>query len=378
MMSTYRVSSGIVLILFLLMTPSLVSGTPKSNDALNITGNVSNQTVIDISKDIEGILQQNSDGELDAPISIVDNDTADVQLQRGMLNINGGNIPIIYEKVGPLKILEGDILLSSLWDNATGMRAAIDRLTAAMDTFVTSSPWPGGKIPVAIQSSIQGHPQILNDIGRALTYVESVTNNKINFVNVKTDNSGNILDPAYLRFMLSGPHVKNACGTFIGMLPRSTAIEVTKTVFNDGQFHGQPVFVPDGCPWGSLAHELGHTIGLWHEQTRCDAIKDGWISIDKNNILQGKEGQYLAKCDTSKPGTVPTSLGTPYDYCSIMHYPAGGANAKDTDKPIIKPLKPLNGCDKIGQREGYSPGDINAIQLVYGLAAVVRNCGQEI
>lgn len=365
MMSKCGASGGIILIIFFLMTPSFVSGTPRSNEAQNMTGNISNQTVIDISNDIQEILEQNSDGKLDAPLLDVSNDTANVQLQRGILTIKDKDIPIEYEEVGPFRILEGDIFLISPQDNLTGVRAAFDRPTAAIDSFVVSSPWPEGKIPVAIQSSIQ--PEILEKIGRALTHVESATNKAIDFVGVRTDNAGNILDPVYLRFMLSGPHVGNACGTFIGMLPRDAAIETTKTLFNDGQYHGQPVFVPSWCRWGSLAHELGHTAGLWHEQTRCDAVTDGWIKINTDNIKWGKEGQYIAKCDPSNPRTAPTSYGTPYDYCSIMHYPAGGGNAINPSIPIIEPLKPLNGCDEIGQREGYSPGDIYAIQLIYGM-----------
>jgi hypothetical protein len=354
------------------MTPPLASGTPRSNDTQNMTipsyaGNVSNQTVTDISNDIEGILEQNSDGKLDTQISDLINKTVNVREQRGVLTIKDADIPIVYEEVGPFRILEGDTFLTGLEDNLTGVRAAFDRPEAAIDSFVISSPWPEGKIPVAIQSSFQSRPEMLKNIGRALTHVETATNNAVNFVGVTTDNAGNILDPAYLRFVLSGPYVDNACGTFIGMLPRNAAIKATNVLFKDGQYHGQPVFVPAWCQWGSLAHELGHTAGLWHEQTRCDAVTDGWIKINTNNIIQGKKGQYIAKCDPSNPSTAPTTYGTPYDYCSIMHYPAGGGNAKNPNFPIIEPLKSLNGCNKIGQREGYSPGDINAIQLIYGL-----------
>jgi len=68
-----------------------------------------------------------------------------------------------------------------------------------------------------------------------------------------------------------------------------------------------------------VAHELGHTIGLDHEQTRQD--RDKYIRVLFENIPYKQQEQFEAIQDQSP-------FGTPYDYCSIMHYPAYASNGK--------------------------------------------------
>lgn len=64
---------------------------------------------------------------------------------------------------------------------------------------------------------------------------------------------------------------------------------------------------------GVIIHELMHAIGFVHEQTRPD--RDDWVEIVWENIVEGDEDQFQ-KFPT---GYVQT-LGTDYDYASVMHY----------------------------------------------------------
>lgn len=64
---------------------------------------------------------------------------------------------------------------------------------------------------------------------------------------------------------------------------------------------------------GSIAHELGHTFGFVHEQSRSD--RDQHIQIVNGNIIPGKENNFQ-KYSNKKVYTYNLT----YDIGSLMHY----------------------------------------------------------
>ena len=78
------------------------------------------------------------------------------------------------------------------------------------------------------------------------------------------------------------------------------------------------------CYW-RYNHEIGHTVGLWHEQSRED--RDKFIEIIWENVQDGKQpdGTYDptkdARANFDQHITDGDQIGI-YDYCSIMHYGA--------------------------------------------------------
>lgn len=79
------------------------------------------------------------------------------------------------------------------------------------------------------------------------------------------------------------------------------------------------VFVrPNGCGFGTSVHEIGHAIGLYHEQAHRD--RDEFIRVNWENIQEESwaTSQYQFK---------GTAFGD-YNYRSIMHYPVTGYGKK--------------------------------------------------
>ena len=73
---------------------------------------------------------------------------------------------------------------------------------------------------------------------------------------------------------------------------------------------------------GTVAHEVGHVIGFWHEHARPD--RDDYIKIIYNNVFMSEYYNFhkrtWAKMD---------NLGVPYDIGSLMHYSGEVRNIKN-------------------------------------------------
>ncbi|XP_064403040.1 zinc metalloproteinase nas-4-like [Halichondria panicea] len=114
----------------------------------------------------------------------------------------------------------------------------------------------------------------------------------------------------------------------------------------------QTITLPSGCQSiKTIIHEIGHAIGLWHEQSRPD--RDYHVNIHLENIQSGRSHNFEKRQNVDYQGES-------YDYRSIMHYKdtAFGINGRKT----ITPKQSLN---SIAPSSSLSYSDIRQINRMY-------------
>ncbi len=109
------------------------------------------------------------------------------------------------------------------------------------------------------------------------------------------------------------------------------------------------------CTVATILHEFGHVSGVWHEQSRTDAAN--YVTFNESNVIKGSIGNFLPAVDNDQQNF------TPYDYASVMEYPAFSFS-RNGGPPLdsIPPGMPLSNL------VGYSAADVEGIMRLYGVA----------
>jgi hypothetical protein len=125
----------------------------------------------------------------------------------------------------------------------------------------------------------------------------------------------------------------------------------------EGDAHQGEQFVngATNCTVATILHEFGHVTGVWHEQSRTDAST--YVTFNENNVIKGSIGNFLPAVDNDQQNL------TPYDYASVMEYPAFSFS-RNGGPPLdsIPPGMPLSNA------VGYSAADVEGIMRLYGVA----------
>jgi hypothetical protein len=121
---------------------------------------------------------------------------------------------------------------------------------------------------------------------------------------------------------------------------------------NVGMRSGESLMqLPDSCPQSAVTHELGHTIGLYHEQSRLDRDQQLVVDVSRARLEQGS--QFVPQVENG------VSAG-PYDYGSIMHYAEFqfGRGAEAVLRSIPRGIELADAEPTIG--------DLEAVRQLYG------------
>ena len=193
--------------------------------------------------------------------------------------------------------------------------------------------WPGAVVPFSYHYSVSGDDRQV--IERAMKHWERET--------CVTFRARESLDYMWIRFRTDSP----GCWSLVGRQFLRFGV-------------GQDVSIGQGCAqMHVVAHEIGHALGFFHEQSRSD--RDSAIAVIWDNVQDGYDTQFRKEEDAN--------FSVAYDYTSVMQYPSWAFSKDVLAKNTIVTLDPRHQRFLGRNTDGLSFRDKKAANALYACAA---------
>jgi hypothetical protein len=227
---------------------------------------------------------------------------------------DGGEREVRYADVDGLAIFEGDIVLGTVEEVRD--RAGLEGIGRTGNEF----RWPNGVVPFEVDPALPNRQRV-------------------------TDAVAHWADNTRIRFV-----PRSGQADFVRFVP-STA---SRSPVGRQRTGRQDIELTATAPTGTVIHEMGHAVGLWHEQSRED--RNRFVEIRLATVPVDNRHNFDQQIELGD------DLGT-YDFGSIMHYSRTAFSNSGQD--TIVPRVPLPAGVTMGQRTALSQGDINAVHTMY-------------
>lgn len=199
----------------------------------------------------------------------------------------------------------------------------------------SGNTWPNGVIPYQISSNLTNPQRVIDAI----------------------NHWNSLMDPTIVKLV-----PRNGQSDYVYFVPVASGCAATVGYYMGSGPH--TVELSNDCGSGNVAHEIGHVVGLDHEQNRHD--RDTWLTIIWSKVLAGFETNF--QIESSYRDYYQ------YDFNSIMHYSLYAFSSDGSQTIVPKPIvaAQLPPDLYIGQRRGLSLGDINSARILYGAQPILN------